>query len=533
MREAGKRKMRAAIWYCSVTGAIASTLVSQLAAAAPEPLSVTALDQAVAGSDSASSETESARPTIVVAGGADIDLDLRRAIELHDNAERNLTALNVVNAAQSDTVNAINLLHGGEAFLARQLNAIEQTELHVGSASRIERFDANRITTSEQHSRYDSQSSTFARTEQVLRTRTSRSVVDTYNAQVPGYFPLQNLSLTIGTPALPSVTVPRFGFDLTYTDDVGGVYGIRGGLGPFYFDPPQIVLGTVSLSGDDVVLRGGFVKLPSLDLGSANIDFCFIECGGIDVDLPTINGPRIDFGGELRIPGANPFKDVRVNAGGGVSVAGAGHISVDLGHVRVGAEFSLDIPDLTTSFSFDVLGYTVNTGTFGVEIPAVTATVDLIDADIGVAYDATFNGVLCISIVTTTCQASTHRETNESVHIDVTRTSATASNSASGGDTSHGNESITIGARMTGAEADLIAMSEGNANIDTTSLVQLDSQAQRGMSVVNAVNATGAMVGNAMNTATQRSAVQSSGQLSGSIGQSNVFTQYQTRPRTP
>jgi hypothetical protein len=443
--------------------------------------------------------------------------------------------LNLVNAASADVANAVNIAAGdisrtgistatGAAVIARQLNDVYQVEHSYGRVERLSLAGPNLS-----RSRQDAWSRSAGSAEQAtqvarLQSRSYTSVSDTWSTSVPGYFPLQNLTLTLGTPDLPSVTVPAFGFDLTTTDDVGGTYGIRGNLGPFTFDPPQIVLGTVSFQGDDLVVAGGYVDLPSLDLGSASITACVVECGSVSVDLPTIDGPRIDLPGEWRFDGANPFKDVRINAGHGIAAAGSGRIVLDAAHVTLGAELSLDLPDLTTNFSFDVLGQSVNTGDFGIEIPAISASITLVDEDIGPSYSAQFDGALCLAVQTNDCGTLAHAESSETSSIDVRQASATASSTLQEERSSSGEEHITPGATLTGAEAELIAMSAGEASIEQASVVGLDSQAQRGMSALNAVNAAGAIIGNAVNVNAKKAGA-------AGVAQSNVFTQYKTRPR--
>jgi hypothetical protein len=269
------------------------------------------------------------------------------------------------------------------------------------------------------------------------------------------------------------------------------------------------------------------VDLPSLDLGSAFVDLCFIDCLSVDADLPIVDGPRIDLPGEWRFEGANPFKDLRINAGNGIAAAGSGHVSLSAAHVTVTAELSLDLPDLSTSFSFDILGHEVTTPEFGVEIPAISASITVVDADIGPGYSADFDGALCLAVQTSDCGRLEHSESSESSIVDIRQATASASGSMDEESNSTGEEFITAGASLGGAEAELIAMSEGRARIDQGSTVELGSQAQRGMQVVNAVNASGAIVGNALNVATQRGTTATGA----AVSQSNSFTQYQTRPR--
>jgi hypothetical protein len=504
------------------------TTRTHIATAAALAVASTATQAAPRDLDAAALDAVAANRSVVVADQSEVNLDAQNAVVLSDGVQRQAAAMNVVNAADTDVINAANIAtSAGARVLARQLNEVFQVEHSYGRAGSISLAGPN-VSRSYSNSRsFSSSASSSSTRSTLLQSRTSHSVQDSYNAEVPAYFPLQNLTLTLGTPDLPSVTVPAFGFDLTTTDDVGGTYGIRGSLGPFTFDPPQIVLGTVSFQGDDLVIAGGYVDLPSLDLGSASIDLCFIDCGGVSVDLPTIDGPRIDLPGEWRFAGANPFKDVRINAGNGIAAAGSGHVNLSAAHVTLSAELSLDLPDLTTGFSFDVLGHTVSTPNFGVEIPPISASITVVDADIGPGYSADFDGVLCLAVQTSDCGRLEHSESAQSSVVDVRQASASASSSMFEESNSTGEEVVTVGASLSNAEAELIAMSEGRAQIDQGSTVELGSQAQRGMQVVNAVNASGAIVGNALNVGTQRGATVGSA----GISQSNSFEQYKTRPR--
>lgn len=512
----------------NVATTVALAIASAAAQAAPRDLDAAALDAVAAGAAPSDPSPVTGSTSAIVADQSELELHTVERVVLRDTAQRQAAAANVVNAAGADVIGATNIATDlGGRVLARQLNEVFQVEHSYGRVERIALAGPNLNRSHSSSSSFASSSSSSSTRASLLQSRSSHSVQDTYNASVPGYFPLQNLTLTLGTPDLPSVTVPAFGFDLTTTDDVGGVYGIRGSLGPFTFDPPQIVLGTVSFQGDDLVVAGGYVDLPSLDLGSASIDLCVVDCGGVSVDLPTIDGPRIDLPGEWRFAGANPFKDVRINAGNGIAAAGSGHVSMSAAHVTLGAELSLDLPDLTTSFSFDVLGSEVSTPEFGVAIPPISASITLVDADIGPGYNADFDGALCLAVQTSDCGRLEHSESSQSSFVDVRQTSASASTARSESGSSSGEEAVTAGATLDGAEAELIAMSEGKAQVEQGSVVELGAQAQRGMQVVNAVNASGAIVGNALNVGTQRGALASSQ----GIAQTNSFTQYQTRPR--
>jgi hypothetical protein len=493
--------MKRSTWTVAITVALASK-----AQAAPQPLSSEALDRAVA--------------TVVVADESSVDLQVRREVDLTDSAQSGTRALNVVNGASADVGNALNVLTGTSG-ITTQRNFISQENSAVARVTSIDRVGMNRHTSTAWQSRVDAGASLNSIDQQILRSQSSHSTVDTYNANVPAYNPLQNLTLTIGTPSMPPVTIPSFGFNVTEPDS--GI-SVGASIGPFTFKAPQLVLGTVSLSGADIVMHGGYLDLGALDLGTASFHGCLGDaCIGFDKDLGSVDMPRINFGGDLRIAGGNPFKDVQINAGGGFSLAGSGHIQADLGHVSLSANVSLNFPDLSTSLDFDVFGQHVSHD-FNVGIPSISASIDLIDADVGAAYSADFNGTLCLSIVTTRCDGLQHREHSDETHIDITTTTASSTQWSQSSSSTSGSETLMSGARMTGAEADLISMSEGDAKLDTESVVHLDAGAQRGLEAFNAVNAAGAMIGNALNVAAPPA-------VGTSMSQNNTFTQYQTRPR--
>lgn len=493
---------------------------SASAASAPAPLADTALDGV----------------TAVVADRATLVLDRPAVISLDDAAQRNAAAATLVNAADADVANATNVLAGAPPatadFAALQLNDVRQRErLTAGSLGYAERLGVRRTSYESVESAATERSSTFSRDEHRLRSREFRESLDQYSATVPEWNPLQDLSLTIGTPKLPDVTMPGFGFDfIGCVEDA--CFGIAGSIGDTVIRAPQLVLGTVSLDGDDIVLESGFVQLPGFDLGKISVTACFVACGSTSVDLGMFGGQRIDFPGDsLRLEGANPFKDVRLNANSGFALAGRGSIEVTPGRLTLGASLSLDLPDLTTSIGFDIpkigeLGpYSVRSGEFGIVIPPIEFEHTLVDVEIGSGFRGTFDGAFCLAFSGTDCAETSRRETVERSNVDLRVTTANASASSTTSHDEQGRIEIVGGASLRGAEAELIAMSEGNARVADTSDVQLAGSAQRGIAALHAVNAAGAMVGNAVNVGAAPAAA------SVTLGQTNHFIQLQTNYR--
>ncbi|HEX6999290.1 MAG TPA: hypothetical protein VF322_14205 [Gammaproteobacteria bacterium] len=529
----------------TVIAAAAAAGLARAACGAPAALDDAALDAVTAGNAAAPPGAVAAtptddgpRPSIVVADGARYALERRREIRLADAAQAGTRALNVVGAAAGDVAGAVNVLAPGIGVPggALQRNVLDQRVTGGASLGRASLAGANIVRRDSQESRFASGTSSSLVTGRELHARTRTHTVDQFSASVPEFNPLQDLTLEVGTPDLGELTVPRFGFDFVEETDVGD-FGIRGSAGSFSLGAPRLVLGTVSLDGDDVVLSSGYVEVPSLDLGEVSLTACIVVCTpDVSADLGSFPGVRVDLpGGDLRLDGANPFKDVQINAGHGIVAAGAGEISVVPGRVTLAATLTLDLPDPSFSFDFTIpaigeIGpWEVDGPDIDIEIPAVSVSHTFLDEPVGFAYSAAFDGVLCLGVDTMKCADSVHRSAREESSADERIRLASASSFSEGGRTVTGDVEVHAGATLTDAEADLIAMSQASALIDSTSSIALGDAAQRGLRAVNAVNAVDTIVGNTLNVAAiGPTAVPAAGGI-GSLGQTNVFVQRATR----
>jgi hypothetical protein len=516
----------------------AASCSARTTCAAPA-LSDAALDAVTAGTAGMAvlAPADGARSAVVVADGAAYTLERRRGVRLEGDAQSGSRGFNVVGAAGSDVGNAVNVLARGTDLAggALQQNLLLQRENGTAWLGRANLAGRHLVQRASVESGFASGGSRTALTGWHVETRSRTRSVDQYSAFVPEYNPLENLTLSVGTPALDPLYIPAFRFDFVEETEAGD-YGIRGGVGPFTLGAPQLVLGTVSLEGNDVVLSAGYVQLPSLDLGSASLEVCIAECVGGSVDLGGFEGGRVDFpGGDLRFEGANPFKDVRINAGHGIAATGAGSISVVLGRVTLAASLQLDLPDPRFSFDFTIPEFAgigpwdVNGPDITVEIPALSVSHTLIDEPVGFAFSATFDGVLCLPASTADCSASSRHTEHESSEIVEELRTASASSFSAASRTASGATVMHAGATLTDAEADLLAMSQASALIDSTSSIALADGAQRGLRAVNAVNAADTIVGNAVNVTAIRSPGISAAEVRGSLGQANTFVQYRTR----
>lgn len=510
------------------------------ASAAPALLSDAVLDGVTAGTTQRALVESGKPPAVVVADGARYVFHVSQSVRLAADAQTGLRALNVTGAGGSDVGNAINILaadsHGERAV--SQSNALDQTEGGVASLGRATLAGANVTLSSRSESRFSDGRSTSAVTGRRVHSAVRTSDTHTSAMSVPEFLPLQKLELDVDLPTLAPITTQAIELDLL-NDDL--LFGIAGSIGPFTIEAPELS-GTLTLDGPDVVFDGE-VFVGRIDFGTADLKLCFAACfiDLQDVDLGEIGGQTINL--DKRFAEANPFKDVRINAGFGLALVGAGSVDVQPAHIHLSAELSLDLPDPTldlkwtipriceeTDCSGDVVGpWEIDAGNLTIETPPITVSHTFIDEDVGFAYSATFDGVLCLAVGTTDCgsasQQTERHETFVDVAIDTTRSS---SYSEQGGSMSE-QVDTHAGASLRDAEADLIAMSSASAEIVTDNTVSLDDSAQRGLQAANAVNAADAIVGNALNVAVLQPSSLAPRSAIGALNQSNVFSQYRTQ----
>jgi hypothetical protein len=510
-----------------VLAALFASGLAQPALATPPALTDTALDAVTAGGPAQPADGHP--PVVIVADGATYTFAGGQNVHFEGETQKNLRALNVVGAGGSDVGNAVNALVISAEAPSRvlQLNQLEQRESGGGSLgpANLNGEMSTRRSTTESHVTSSSSSSQLMM--QRLQSRSHTTTVDQVAAFVPSHAPLEDLTLEVATPQLEPLHIGELSVD--FLDD-DGLFGIEGSIGPFTIQAPQLVLGTVSLDGDDLVLSAGHVVLPAFDLGDATVQVCFAACAEESIDLGSFGGRTVELAdGDLRFEGANPFKDTSINAGGGIAIVGAGTVSVAPNHITLAGELTLDLPDPTFSFDFtipslfedpDLIGpFDVDGPDVTIEIPAVSVSHIFIDEDIGGGFAGTFDGFLCVAEGTMDCGSGSRRSAHTEMRAD-TRWSASSNSAYSNSSVStSGDEVAYAGASLTDAEADLIAMSEGSAQINVENTVMLSDSAQQGLRAANAVNAADTIVGNALNVATH---------LVGSLGQSNVFVQNRT-----
>lgn len=519
-----------------VLAAFVAGALAQTALAAPPSLTDAALDGVTAGGPAQPASGDP--PVVIVADGATYVFDGEQSVRIEGNAQQSLRALNIVAASGSDVGNAVNVQSGAidGSGAAAQLNQLQQRESATGSLGQasLDGVSSTRRTATE--SQFSSGSSSRQVTAQRLQSRSRTSTVDQFAGFVPSRDPIEDLTLEVATPQLDPLHIGELSVDFLNAD---GLFGIQGSIGPFTVQAPQLVLGTVTLDGDDVVLSAGHVVLPDVDLGEATVTVCFAVCAEDSIDLGSFGGRTVDLpDGDLRFEGANPFKDTHINAGGGIAIVGAGSVSAAPSHITLEGELTLDLPDPTFSFDFtipsifedpDLIGpFVVDGPNVTIDIPAVTVRHTFVDEDIGGGFSGTFDGFLCVPDGTMDCGSGSRRTEHHETRLDALVVAASNSSYSNGSSSTSVDEAVYAGASLTDAEADLLAMSQASAQIAAENSVKLSDSSQQGLRAANAVNAADTIVGNALNVTTLRPANRPRGSLVGSIGQSNVFLQNRT-----
>ena len=480
----------------------------------------------------------------IVGNGSTASLFIRERVELSEAAQQNSRALDLSNAANSDVVNAVNFWNLGRpgafdlapnfGFQVNQSNTVTQSQRSLASVGNWMLGGPN-IT---EFSRTTSSSSGFSShsftSSSVSRSFSSRSVDIVTSASVPEFNPF-NSFLQFPPIAPNPITIPKVGFD----------FGIASAsVGPTTFSPGAITLPGLDLRQETLTLSGGSIKLPSLK-SSVKLS------GGICPVCATVTFPiNISAGalGTIPIPaiplGPNPFFGTHVQAGGGVAGAGSGTLKAGAGSVNMTVGFKLQLPSIrgfrlkfpdvstpavkvgkvTVIPAITAKGPTITLP--GITFPSVEVNLPLVTETLG-GFTLSFdNAAFCVAIPLS-CTASGSASFSDVSEIFTSSTfSETSQTSSTESSSSESSREVLFPASLSEAEAEYLAMSEGTLSVDLESIVSLAGTAQENLRALTGVNATSAIVANALNVAnTGRINLQATGISGFKLNQGNVFVQ--------
>ena len=452
--------------------------------------------------------------------------DLRRArvLLLKGSTQQQATGLNLDNAVTSDIVSTNNIFDGGDltvedvttAIEINQVNNLAQFHRSQGSlSSSLAGYRHETIVYRESGSEsFDYH--VFSSIYQQRRSEIRRNDYLFSKAQVGDQFASLD---EINANAMPIALISpqQFGTFLAFREgevvDTGlfGEFGAELEYTGVTITGLGITLDNIAAGGinNNDLLLGSSVILPELDLGILDLKACIVKCVDPTLNLGSLGGNSVPF--TINVPGFGPQVD-ELNLGFGFALSGTAPVlQVEPGSLTINGDVAIKITPfarLTLDFSqLEILGLNVGTLVKGLKIfkdengeptDKVVRELELslldkqiefllLDREFGSDQFETMPG----DPITNTNEVVT--QDNDTVEIyranDVAESAVNQSY----------QYSILIGGQMTGAEAELLAMSESNLSVDYNNSISMAGHAQQGMRIFNSVNAVSSVAANAMN----------------------------------
>ena len=475
-------------------------------------------------------------------------------VRLTGDAQSQIVAGGITNAAGADVANATNLFDGSLSeepdkyrIEIEQQNRVEQTAKLTGSLGEFATLGPSR------ESSFDNQHSTWS-TFTSGRSREHRdrhvqltSVTRTIDAVViPDSIGLFDEPISLGTQV---IQLPGFqlGFDsfdveLVLVDLPGELFDIKGSfkiLGPsFIVRGATLTTGSVVIDGPDVILMRPRLTLPRLEFG-----FCFLSGGctgdnsnqGVTLAIPSITIP-IGLG-DLVLSDVNPLSELGIDYG--YAVLGDGRVTVSSGGVEVRGAIPIDLDALVGLFSnvriplSALSGGLVNDLIIPIPIPPLNLPTFEIPVDFALdfplpeGFDREFGGDDChlVSSASGHCSASVIY-TVEETHDGYESVTAYQFDTFEESHLSISTDRELGEVIVEGAEARVSVLRNSALESESYRVVVVRENSQKGLRALHAVNAAGAIVGNGVNVIRLSGSVESGAALPNSnVMQLNTFVQ--------
>lgn len=512
-------------------------------------------------------------PVVFAILQSQIVLDRPRMLSLTGSAQQRLYALNLENQLSGDVIAATNVLGGDFLFpkdvtpvlLLSQISQMSQLYRYQG---RLDSALAGNHHETKSHtviSTADFRQNVHSLVDQHDISETHHYSASTWDVEV-AKVPRQDIQLP-DINALPRINrtstniVP--GFDLGGTVTIKGTqYGAKAKYNGTTLYGPAASIDAVLLQQQDLLIEAT-LKLPELDFGE--ITGCLGRCEPEDYrtlwDVGSIGGTNIfsvlkavddqfapsdliafsDDG--IIIKGMGSLLEDELNLNAGFVLAGKGRLALsEPASVTVGGEVSFK-STLDTHFWIDptIINKTIEVLTWGLAKNVFdkweqNTEYDLIDVSIPFAivdveippFELEYEGTVIAQLGPGQVSAdsldfvSVDTEFKDNTHIERSSTETFAQRSFS---ETYEHSSFT-GGRMTGAEAELLAMSEGTLSVNNGSYIAFSSQAQQGMRVMHGVNAVSSIAANSLNLGQTPVLMRGAGgRPQMSLQQHNQFTQ--------
>lgn len=397
---------------------------------------------------------------------------------LSGNAQQNAIAFNLENILSSDLISTNNIFNGDNLILNNVMTKVEINQHN--NLSQLHRSQGM-LNTLKTGSRY----------EKTIKSKSGSEVYDyhSYSSEYQQrvshmqFLNINERSANVGVRLTPGGDIATYSPPLE-------LIGIR------HFGPYSILgtkFSTLGLDLNSIGIEDGLLGTnlrlttsltwPELDLGEIDLG----DVIGV-LDLPSLGGGTTTT--NLYIPGLGIHIE-ELNFGSGFSLSGDGsHTLIDPGGLTVGGEITLGLDahaklviDLSKTI-LDIDKYTFLDESFSATVPIPFI---LINENFENESFDPLPGESGGSSEIITEQGNDFIEDINTVDIAE----------------SFLNESykhtVLIGGQITGAETELLALSEGSISLDNSSNVQLSDNTQRNMQVFNNVNAVSSIAANALN----------------------------------
>ena len=514
---------------CVVTICAAVLLVTAMALGqdSRHPLSDQDLDHVTAGQSQAPTGQANQESSAVVTNHSSATLSDSANVENSATGPATGKGLNIVSAAESDVANGLNVLDGLKGAVVEadikstQLNSVVQSSAPVGSVQSI--TGGGYIKDISQIISHNTQSS-FSLSHDLSSTASSsfhfQNVVT--EATVPGFNPFDSV-IDLPKLGIPAFTLPgfSFGFDLT-TGSEPTEFGVAAsvGVGPINVDLGGIDLGKLDLTQDHVILHNPTIDAPSVSgsiSGSGKV--CFFECakasGSATFNLDAndvLNAMGFHGFGDIDL-GPNPFKDIKIQAGGGVAGVGSGTIDASAGSIGANINFELKWPDSLQSIDFKIPGFSIPLGDLGtIDVPGhdfgtVSLNIKPVDFTIPIIPTTSFGGfhlssqnaAYCIASAGASCPVASATFIDSSSDSSQEEHSSSSSSASSGDQTTITEHQMLFPPTVGDTEGQFLVLGESTLSSQSNSSLKMSGTAQQGFHAVNLLNLSSTLMANGVN----------------------------------
>lgn len=418
-----------------------------------------------------------------------INVNRDRTLFLSGQTQQNAIAFNLENILSSDLISTNNIFNGDNLALNDGMTTVEVNQYNNLYQLHRSQGMLNSLKTDYRYektveSKSGSESYDYHSYSSEYQQRVS-------NIQ---FLNINERSAEVGVRLTPDGDIATYSPPLE-------LIGIRH-YGPYFSDIPLytgttfsgigLSLNSVGVQdgsfGSDLILSTNLTA-PKIDFGKLFLDTALID---IDIDFGSIGGGTVT--NEYALPGLGVHID-ELNFGTGFSLSGGGsHTLIEPGGLTVDGELTLGLnayAKLVIDLSKTVL-----------DIAKKTVVDESFSATVAIPFVLLDENFENESFDPLPGESGGSSEIITELGNDVIEEINTVDIAESFLNESY-EHTVLTGGQMTGAEAELLALSKGNLSIENSSDIILTQSAQKNMRVFNGVNAVASVAANALNISRQ------------------------------